>query len=109
MKSDYGDYAGGLSGNDDAGQISAWYVFSAMGFYPVCPGSNEYQLSSPIFNKVTLNLNSNYYGTKPFVIEGKGNNNHGIYDRVKLNNQDFGTTLSHDDIKNGGKLTFSLK
>jgi putative alpha-1,2-mannosidase len=49
LKTEYDVGAGGVSGNDDAGQMSAWYVFSAIGFYPTCPGSNEYQLSSPIF------------------------------------------------------------
>ena len=54
MDTEYKDIPGGLSGNDDAGQMSAWYVFSAMGFYPVCPGLPEYWLGRPLFDKVTI-------------------------------------------------------
>ncbi|MDE7350477.1 MAG: GH92 family glycosyl hydrolase [Muribaculaceae bacterium] len=54
MDTEYKDIPGGLSGNDDAGQMSAWYVFSAMGFYPVCPGLPEYWLGTPLFDKVTI-------------------------------------------------------
>ncbi len=54
MDTEYKDIPGGLSGNDDAGQMSTWYVFSAMGFYPVCPGLPEYWLGSPLFDKVTI-------------------------------------------------------
>ncbi len=75
LNEEYGTGPGGLSGNDDAGQMSAWYVFGAMGFYPVCPGSNEYQLSSPIFDKVVLNLNKKYYPGAPFILETMPDNN----------------------------------
>ena len=56
LNTEYNDTPGGLSGNDDAGQMSAWYVFSSMGFYPVCPATNRYMLAAPRFQKVTLNL-----------------------------------------------------
>ena len=56
LDTEYNDTLGGLSGNDDAGQMSAWYVFSSMGFYPVCPATDRYMLSAPRFQKVTLNL-----------------------------------------------------
>ena len=56
LDTEYNDTPGGLSGNDDAGQMSAWYVFSSMGFYPVCPATNRYMLAAPRFQKVTLNL-----------------------------------------------------
>ena len=56
LDTEYNDTPGGLSGNDDAGQMSAWYVFSSMGFYPVCPATDRYKLSAPRFQKVTLNL-----------------------------------------------------
>ena len=56
LDTEYNDTPGGLSGNDDAGQISAWYIFSSIGFYPVCPASDHYMLSAPRFQKVTLNL-----------------------------------------------------
>ena len=54
MDTEYKDIPGGLAGNDDAGQMSAWYVFSAMGFYPVCPGLPEYWPGTPLFDKVTI-------------------------------------------------------
>ena len=47
---------GGLPGNDDAGQMSAWYVLSAMGFYPVCPGTLDYSIGSPLFSRITIHL-----------------------------------------------------
>ena len=56
LDTEYNDTPGGLSGNDDAGQMSAWYVFSSMGFYPVCPAIDRYMLATPRFQKVTLNL-----------------------------------------------------
>jgi len=56
LDTEYNDTPGGLSGNDDAGQMSAWYIFSSMGFYPVCPATDRYMLSAPRFKKVTLNL-----------------------------------------------------
>ena len=56
LDTEYNDTPGGLSGNDDAGQMSAWYIFSSLGFYPVCPATDRYMLSAPRFQKVTLNL-----------------------------------------------------
>ena len=56
LDTEYNDTPGGLSGNDDAGQMSAWYVFSSLGFYPVCPATDRYILAAPRFQKVTLNL-----------------------------------------------------
>jgi putative alpha-1,2-mannosidase len=106
LNSEYSDNAGGLSGNDDSGQLSAWYVFSAMGFYPVCPGSNEYQLSSPLFRKVTLNLDRKFYSGRKFTLENQGNPSDAIYTKVFLNGKEKGTVLMHDDIKKGGKLVF---
>ena len=56
LETEYLPVPGGLSGNDDAGQMSAWYVFGALGFYPVCPGSNQYVLGTPLFKHVRINL-----------------------------------------------------
>ena len=56
LDTEYNDTPGGLSGNDDAGQMSAWYVFSSLGFYPVCPATDRYILAAPRFQKITLNL-----------------------------------------------------
>jgi predicted alpha-1,2-mannosidase len=56
LDTEYNDTPGGLSGNDDAGQMSAWYVFGSIGFYPVCPATNRYMLAAPRFQKITLNM-----------------------------------------------------
>lgn len=106
LDTEYQDNAGGLPGNDDAGQLSAWYVFSSMGFYPVAPGSNEYQLSSPVFSKVTLKLDKKYYDGKNFVLETNATSDTGIFSKVKLNGKDSGTVLKHEDLVKGGKLSF---
>lgn len=106
LDTEYEDNAGGLPGNDDAGQLSAWYVFSSMGFYPVSPGSNEYQLSSPVFSKVTLNLDKDYYKGKTFTLAADETSVTGIYSNVKLNGKDSGTTLKHEDLIKGGNLSF---
>jgi len=93
----------GLSGNEDCGQMSAWYVMSAMGFYPVTPGSDIYVLGTPVFERATINLENG----KEFLINAKGK---GPYvESVKLNKQDYTKSyITHDDIKNGGKLVFRL-
>lgn len=109
LSGEYGLGPGGISGNEDAGQMSAWYIFSSMGFYPTCPGSNEYQLSSPIFDKVTLNLDKTFYKGGKFILEANNNNKNKIFDTVTLNNRQIETLITHDDIKKGGKLVFSSK
>lgn len=106
LQTEYGIGPGGLSGNDDAGQMSAWYVFGAIGFYPVCPGSNEYQLSSPIFDKVTLNLDKNYYPGKKFVLKSETENNYNTFNSVQLNGKKIESMITHEDLREGGLLEF---
>jgi len=106
LETEYSTGPGGLSGNDDAGQMSAWYVFSAMGFYPVCPGSNEYQLSSPIFKKIILRLNNEYYPGGKFVLIALSGNKDNIFSSAKLNGKEIKSIISHKDLKKGGKLKF---
>ena len=65
LDTEYNDTPGGLSGNDDAGQMSAWYIFSSLGFYPVCPGTPYYQLAAPTFRRATINLENG----RQFVIQ----------------------------------------
>ncbi len=107
LKTEYGLGAGGISGNDDAGQMSAWYVFSAAGFYPVCPGSNEYQLSSPIFEKVTFNLDKKYYPGGKFVLATEPGKSSNVFSKVKLNGKEIGPVIKHEDLQKGGKLEFT--
>ena len=106
LQTEYGMGAGGISGNDDAGQMSAWYVFGAMGFYPVCPGSNEYQLSSPVFSKVTIRTDKKYYPAGKFVITAEPGMNYNVYSKVSLNGKAIEPVITHDDLKKGGELNF---
>ena len=91
LDTEYNDTPGGLSGNDDAGQMSAWYIFSSLGFYPVCPGTPYYQLSGPTFRRATLNLENG----KKFVLEAS----------PQPSPKGEGE-LSHFDILRGGTLRF---
>ncbi|WP_242092715.1 GH92 family glycosyl hydrolase [Aestuariivivens sediminicola] len=103
---DYSNHPGGISGNDDLGALSAWYVFSAMGFYPVCPGKAEYVIGTPRFEKVTISP----FGGKPFVIHSKEVSKKNKYiQSVSLNAQEYSNLwLSHQDIVSGGTLTFKM-
>lgn len=94
----------GYCGDEDNGQTSAWYVFSALGFYPVCPATNQYILGSPLFKKVTLHLENG----KTFTIEAPNSNSDNKYvDKIKLNGKEYKNNwISHEDILKGG--TFNL-
>ena len=104
LNTEYNDTPGGLSGNDDAGQMSAWYLFSAIGFYPVCPATPYYYIGTPSFDKVTFNLENG----KKFEISAKGVSNSAFYiQKTLLNGKPMeGYLLSHDDILKGGSLLF---
>ena len=104
LNTEYNDTPGGLSGNDDAGQMSAWYVFSAIGFYPVCPGTPYYYIGTPSFDKVTFNLEND----KKFEIQAHGVGDKAFYiQKTLLNGKPMsGYQLSHDDILKGGNLEF---
>ena len=94
----------GLCGDEDNGQTSAWYVFSAMGMYSVAPGTNQYVLGAPLFKKSTLKLENG----KTFVINAGNNSAENLYvQKAKLNGKTHTKTyLNHSDITNGG--TFNL-
>ena len=96
----------GVSGNEDCGQMSAWYVLSSMGFYPVTPGSNDYIIGSPLFKKTTINLENG----KQFTIQAENVSATHIYiKKVLLNNLELNRTyLKHDEIMAGGTLTFEM-
>jgi len=96
----------GLCGDEDNGQTSAWYVFSAMGMYPVTPASGQYVLGSPLFNKITLHLENG----KSFIINAPDNNQNNCYvKKAMLNNKPYSKNfILHDDILKGGTLTFSM-
>jgi predicted alpha-1,2-mannosidase len=96
----------GLCGDEDTGQTSAWYVFSALGFYPVCPGDTNYIIGSPLFDRATLSLS----GGKTFTITAKGNGpQHPYIAKAALNGESFNRTyLGHQEIVNGGEIVFEM-
>lgn len=106
LDTEYHNTPGGLAGNDDAGQMSAWYVFAAMGFYPVCPGTPYYMLASPSFPVVTLYPE----GGHPFTVKAKGASARNIYiQRATLNGRPYTRNyLNHADIVQGGVLELEM-
>ncbi len=102
----YSSKADGLCGNDDCGQMSAWYVFSAMGFYPVTPGQNTYAIGSPIFDKVTINLENG----KKFIISTKNNSGQNKFIQIaSLNGTAYNHSyITHEQIMDGGEFVFVM-
>jgi predicted alpha-1,2-mannosidase len=96
----------GLCGNEDCGQMSAWYVLSAMGFYPVTPGSDIYVIGSPLFENAAVDLG----GGKRFVIRGDGVSKENVYiQSASLNGKPYTHSyLKHADIVSGGELVFKM-
>lgn len=96
----------GYCGDEDNGQTSAWYVFSALGMYPVCPATNQYVLGSPLFEEITLNLSNG----KKTVLKAKNNNSENRYvQSVQLNGKSHEFNwLSHDDLLKGGTILFEM-
>jgi len=96
----------GYCGDEDNGQTSAWYVFSALGFYPVTPGTGEYVLGSPLFDRVTLSLENG----KKFVVESHGNSRQDVYaGKVKLFGKELDKNyITHEQIMKGGQLLFKM-
>ena len=106
LREEYGLGPGGLSGNDDSGQMSAWAVWASIGLYPVCPGSSSYALSSPLFPEVTLHLP----GGKPFTIKAAGAPEKVLIGKAVLNGKQLDTYfLEHSDLLNGGELVLELE
>jgi len=96
----------GYCGDEDNGQTSAWYVFSSLGFYPVTPGTDQYNFGSPLFKKVTLNFENG----KKLVIESPENSKQNIYVQdVNLNGKTIDKNfITHEDLTKGGKLIFKM-
>ncbi|MGY5354082.1 GH92 family glycosyl hydrolase [Wenyingzhuangia sp. IMCC45467] len=106
LDTQYNTTPNGLSGNEDCGQMSAWYIFSSIGLYPMNPASGDYEIGSPIFEKSTINLPNG----KTFVITAKNVSDKNIYiQSAKLNNQEYNyTSISHQQITSGGELVFVM-
>lgn len=106
MKELYLNTPAGLCGNEDCGQTSAWYVFSAMGIYPMNPVSGQYEIGSPIFPEVRMHLENG----KTFTVKANGVNAENIYvQSVKLNGEPLKTSyITHQDIMNGATLELEM-
>ncbi len=99
----------GLPGNDDTGTMSAWLVYSMMGIYPLSPGEPKYAITIPMFDKITIQLDSKYYKKREIVIE-KEENNGGAIDKIQLNGQAHKSYfISHEALVNGDNLQIILK
>jgi predicted alpha-1,2-mannosidase len=98
----YGTGVAGLVGNEDVGQMSAWYVLAASGIHPVCPGETRFELTSPLFDRIAWNLS----GGKTFTVEVSANSPENIYiQSAKLNGQPYNRCyIDYADIMNGGTL-----
>jgi len=96
----------GLCGNEDCGQMSAWYVMSAMGFYAVCPGNDVYAIGSPLFEKITIHLENG----KKFIIKANHRSEKKFYiQSATLNGENYNKCfLLHSDIMKGGELIFTM-
>jgi len=106
LQTEYLPVPGGLSGNDDAGQMSAWYVFGALGFYPVCPATPYYALGSPVFPRAEIAVGNG----RTFIIEANGVSPENIYiQSATLNGKPYNKCyLTHSDLTAGGKLTLQM-
>lgn len=102
----YSDRPDGYPGDEDNGQTSAWYVFSALGFYPVTPGSGQYVIGSPLFEKASMTMETG----KVFTVVAEGNSKKSVYiQSATLNGKPFNRTwLTHDEIQDGGTLHFVM-
>ncbi len=96
----------GYCGDEDNGQTSAWYIFSALGFYPVCPGTDQYVLGTPLFQKATLHLENG----KSLLIEADNNSDSTPYIRsMKLNGKSYTRNyLTHEMLTQGGRIQFVM-
>jgi len=106
----YTNTPAGICGNDDCGQISAWYVFTALGFYPVDPVSGVYVLGSPLMDKVSLKLNPHYCKGSSFTVVARHNSPQNPYiQSASLNGRPMTRSwISQDEITAGGKLVLTM-
>jgi predicted alpha-1,2-mannosidase len=102
----YNPYPDAYCGDEDNGQTSAWYVFSALGFYPVCPGKTEYIVGSPLFTEIQINLENG----KTILIKAENNNPSNRYIKsVQLNKKDYTKNyFTHSDLTKGANIIFDM-
>ena len=104
LKHQYHASPDGLGGNDDCGQMSAWFILSSLGFYPVAPASGEYQIGSPSIKTAVLKLENG----KTLTIEAKNQSDKNVYvEKVTVNGQPLDRIfIKYSEIMNGGKIVF---
>ncbi|MFO7890894.1 MAG: glycoside hydrolase family 92 protein, partial [bacterium] len=106
MDTMYNNTTDGISGNDDCGQMSAWFIFSSLGFYPVCPGSNQYVIGSPCIEKAEVSLENG----KTFNVQVHNYSPKNRYiQSVKLNGKEHQKTyINHNDIITGATIEYIM-
>lgn len=106
----YHDKVTSLVGNEDVGQMSAWYVLAAAGIHPICPGDGRYEITSPVFDRVEFRLDPAYAAGGSFVIEARDNSPENIYiQSATLNGKKYDKCyLTHDDLATGGTLVLQM-
>ena len=106
LKNQYKNTPDGLGGNDDTGQMSAWYIFSSLGFYPVAPGSQDYAIGSPAVSGAMLSFENG----KKLTIDVQNQSDENVYvQKVTLNGREIKDfVLKHDELMKGGKLVFVM-
>ncbi|MBN2577993.1 MAG: GH92 family glycosyl hydrolase [Pirellulales bacterium] len=110
MKTLYSNQTDGICGNDDCGQMSAWYVLSAMGFYPVNPAAGVYVLGSPAVDRATIRLDLQYQKGREFTIIAENNSPKNVYiQSATLNGKPISRSwLTHDELTAGGELVLKM-
>lgn len=100
----------GIPGNDDTGTMSAWAVFSMMGFYPDCPGEPHYTLTTPVFDRVTITLDPRYYPAEKLVVERCGDAGAPYIGSMRLGERPLNRyRIGHDELVRGGTLRFDVR
>ncbi len=106
----YRNSVDGLVGNEDVGQMSAWYVLAAVGLYQICPGDLRYEITSPLFEEITIQLDEEYASGKSFTIKARNNSEESIYiQSATLNGRKLDRCyLQYDEIASGGILELEM-
>jgi len=110
MEKYYNTTPDGLPGNDDGGTLSAWYLWSALGFYPVCPASNSYAIGSPIFKLVQIHTNKSFYPGGVLTLKSINNSDRNCYIRsILVNGEDYKSSrLKHETLVSGDTIVFKM-
>jgi putative alpha-1,2-mannosidase len=99
-----------LPGNDDGGALSAWYLWSSLGFYPACPGSNFYEIGSPAFKLVQIQINKSFYPGGVLTLKSINNSDRNCYIRsILVNGEEYkNSRLKHETLVSGDAIVFNM-